>query len=198
MYLLTMIPYRDDANLGRAYNEAMALLPDEPDTWAIFLDHDATPTTGRWWHQFREAILTVPDAGAIVACTNRIAAAWQRAGDRVINDIAWHRQYGKQRARVRTLLDITETRGWGGVMFALNRAAWQEAGGFADGLGCVDHSIHHRMRAKGRRMYLHQGLYVYHWRHFGEADPTRQHPKAPNCPCQAGDEKVPTVEVQIK
>lgn len=187
-----MIPWDDEANLGRAYNREMERLPDGD--WAIFLDHDAMPTTGQWHRQFADAIAFLPDAGAIVATTNRIASDWQRRGDPKTNDIAWHRKYGAERVKIRTLVDISETKGFGGVMFAVSKAAWQEAGGFADGLGCVDHSLHFRMRAVGRRVWMHEGLYVFHWRHFGEPDPTKSYPKAPDCPCR-GPEPTPSIRV---
>ena len=192
--IVCMTPWDDEANLGRAYNDAMMLLPD--DGWAIFLDHDAMPTTSLWHRQFAEAIAFRPDAGAIVAMTNRIASAWQRCGDERSNDIAAHRAFGRERAKVRTLLDISGTRGFGGVMFAVSKAAWRECGGFAHGLGCVDHSLHYRMRAIGRKVWLHEGLYVYHWRHQGEPDPTAKYPKAVACPCR-GAPILPTVRVVL-
>jgi len=70
--IFTAVPYRADANLGAAYNEFMDLLP--ADAWAVFLDHDAMPTTGKWHAQFEEAIAFKPDAGAFVAMSNRIAS----------------------------------------------------------------------------------------------------------------------------
>lgn len=193
--ILCMTPYDNDANLGRAYNEAMALLP--ADAWAIFQDHDAMPTTGQWHRQFQEAIAAQPDAGAIVAMTNRIASSWQRCGDPESNDIAAHRAFGRERAKVRTLLDISDTRGWGGVLFAVSKRAWQEVGGFASGLGCVDHSYHFGLQRIGRKVWMHEGIYAYHWRHFGEPDPTSAHPKAANCPCQARPKVVPTARFEL-
>ena len=192
--LVTMTPWRDDANLGRAYNDAMGRLA--ADEWAIFLDHDAMPTTGLWHKQFAEAAAFLPDAGAIVAMTNRIASSWQRCGDPKSNDVAEHRRIGAERAGIRSLLDISETKGFGGVMFAISKAAWAAAGGFADGLGCVDHSIHFRLRSVGRTVWMHEGIYVYHWRHFGEPDPTSRFPKAANCPCR-GPEPTPTRRIAL-
>lgn len=194
MTILPMMPYDLDANLGRAYNRAMGLLPD--DAWAIFVDHDAIPATGQWFRQFAEAIEFLPDAGAIVAMTNRIAAPWQRCGDPVSNDYALHRRFGRERAKVRTLLDVTDTKGWGGVAFAVSVSAWQEVEGFADGLGCVDHSLHFRLQRAGRKVWMHEGIYYFHWRHFGEPDPTSAHPKAANCPCR-GPEVTPTHRVAL-
>lgn len=192
--LVTMTPWRDDANLGRAYNDAMGRL--SLDEWALFVDHDAMPTTSLWHRQFAEAISFRPRAGAFVAMTNRIAAPWQRCGDRESNDIAAHRRFGSARAKVRTLLDISETKGWGGVAFAVSKRTWQDVGGFADGLGCVDHSLHFRCQAIGRRIFLLEGCYYFHWRHWGEPDPTSRHPKAANCPCR-GPETAPTERVTL-
>lgn len=195
MKLHTMVPFRTDANLGLAYNEAMACVG--PGEWAVMLDHDAAFTTKRWHAQIEEAIAFMPDAGAFVSMTNRIASAWQRCGDPNSNDMAWHRRFGAERAaNVRTLLDVTNTKGWGGVCFAISKEAWLAAGGFANGLGCVDHSIHFRLQAIGRRIWLIEGLYLYHWRHWGERDTTELHPKAVNCPCR-GPEKMPTHRVSL-
>ena len=193
--IFPMIPFREDKNLGRAYNDAMALLPDG--AWAVMQDHDAMPTTPHWFRQFREAIEFLPDAGAIVAMTNRIASPWQRCGDPKINDIAWHRRFGAERASTRTLLDVTGTKGWGGVLFAVSRAAWASVGGFVEGgLGCTDHSLHFRLQKIGRKVWMHEGIYAYHWRHFGEPDPTSSAPKAANCPCR-GAEQTPSHRIAI-
>lgn len=192
--IYAMIPFREDANLGLAYNKCMALLPD--DAWAVFVDHDAMPTTGRWHAQFSEAIAFKPDAGAIVAMANRIYSPWQQCGDRQSNDYQQHREFGKQRAAVRTLLDISATKGFGGVAFAVSKQAWGEVGGFADGLGCVDHSIFFKMQRVGRKVWLHEGIYYFHWRHFGETDPTTLHPRAANCQCR-GYENPPTERITL-
>lgn len=194
MKIYTHVPYRDDANLGRACNDFMALLA--PDDWAIFLDHDAMPTTGQWFRQFEEAIAFLPEAGAFVAMTNRSAAPWQCCGDRKNNDIAWHRKYGKERLGVRTLLDVSNTKGWAGCLFAVSKVAWRECGGFADGFGCVDHSLHFGLQRIGRKVWMHQGLYCFHWRHFGEPDPTNIFPKASNCPC-VGPEELPKKQISL-
>lgn len=192
--IYTMIPWDEDGNLGRAYNQFMGILPD--DGWACFKDHDCIPTTNMWHTQFAEAIAFMPEAGAFVATTNRIASDWQRRGDPETDDMAWHRRYGTNRMQIRTLLDISETKGFGGVMFCVSKKAWREVGGFADGLGCVDHSLHFKLQKTGRKVYLVEGLYVYHWRHKNEPDPTSQFPKAMNCECR-GPEIAPTQRIEI-
>lgn len=193
--LVPMTPFSLEGDLGKAYNEALELLPD--DAWAVLMDHDMMLTTREWYRQLEEAVAFIPHAGAIVAMANRIAAPWQQIGDPDNHDVAHHRQFGRERLKARTLLDITNTKGFGGVLFALSKAAWREVGGFAEGATlCVDHSIHFKLRDAGRRIYLLESLYVYHWRRaFGDALPPtllRVH----KCPCR-GPEPMPTVRIPL-
>lgn len=191
--ILALTPFAEDKNLGGAYNAAMELLPDN--AWAIMQDHDAMPTTPHWFRQFREAIDFLPHAGAFVAMANRIGPAWQRCGP-AGDDVREHRRFGAERVNVRTLLDVTDTKGWGGVMFAISKAAWREAGGFADGfMGCTDHSLHFRLQRIGRRSFVHQGIYTYHVRASSEGNPGGM-TYVPDCPCR-GVELTPTQQVHL-
>jgi GT2 family glycosyltransferase len=193
----TMTPFAEDRNLGAAYNAEMARLPEGH--WALFVDHDAMlGLTRDWYRVVREAIAFRPDAGSFVAVTNRIDAVWQRAQevDPENHDIGYHTRIGLARLARRTLLDITETKGFGGVAFALSKAAWQAAGGFADGLLCVDHSIHFRLRAAGRRIYLLENLYVYHRRRAFIGPLPDDTPRAADCPCR-GPEPTPTTRLSL-
>lgn len=196
MTLHPLMPYALDRNLGAAYNRAMALLPDED--WACFLDHDMMLTTRDWYRQLVEAIAFYPEAGAFVAVTNRIDAVWQRAAeaDPDNHDIGYHTTIGLARQQRRTLLDITDTKGFGGVCFAISKAAWAEAGGFADGLLCVDHSIHFRLRAINRRIYLLESLYVYHRRRAFVGPLPPDTPRAAHCPCR-GPEPMPSIRIPL-
>lgn len=196
MTVLAMTPFALDLNLGRAYNEAMSLLP--ADGWGVFVDHDAMVVTRDWYRQIHEAITFKPDAGAFVAVTNRIDAVWQRAteADPENHDIGYHTAVGLARVKRRTLLDITNTKGFGGVLFAVSKSAWAEVGGFADGLLCVDHSLHFKLQAAGRRIYLHEGLYAYHRRRAFIGALPADTPRARNCPCR-GPEPMPTERIAI-
>ena len=190
------MPYALDRNLGAAYNRAMALLPDGG--WAVMIDHDAMNTTREWFRLIAEAIAFLPEAGAFVAVTNRIDAFWQRAEEADIDnhDIGYHTAIGTARLARRTLLDITETKGFGGVLFAVSKAAWREAGGFADGMLCVDHSLHFGLRRAGRRVYLLDGLYVYHRRRAFVGTLPADTPRVAHCPCR-GAEPTPTVRIAL-
>lgn len=196
MKLWPMTPFALDRNLGRAYNEAMALIPDGDG--CIFIDHDAMATTREWYPQLVEAYDFLPDAGALVAVTNRIDAVWQRAqeADRENHDIGYHTRIGLDRLARRTLLDITDTKGFGGVMFAVSKAAWRDAGGFSDGLLCVDHSLHFGLQRAGRRVYLLESLYVYHRRRAFVGALPPDTPRAKDCPCR-GAEPMPFIRVTL-
>ena len=190
-------PYSLELNLGDQYNRHMALIGD--DDWAVFTDHDVIPGLDRdWFHRFAEAIAFKPDAGAFVAVTNRIDAKWQRAeeADTENHDIGYHTEIARARLQRRTLLDITETKGFGGVCFAVSKTGWHEAGGFADGLLCVDHSLHFGLRRAGRRIYLLEHLYVYHRRRAFVGPLPADTPRAVNCPCR-GAEPTPTVRIAL-
>lgn len=196
MKLVTLMPFDVDANLGRAYNAAMELVPD--DGWACFLDHDMMLTTRQWYRQLVEAIAFRPDAGLFTATTNRIGAFWQRAeeADRNNHDIAYHRKIGTARLGRRTLLDVTDTKGFGGVLICMSKAAWRDAGGFVDGMLCVDHMMHFALARAGRRIYVLESLYVYHWRRAFKDELPEDTPRAANCPCR-GVEKPPKIRIAL-
>lgn len=196
MTLFAMMPFRDDRNLGAAYNESMRVLPDG--AWAAFFDHDMFLTTPHWHRQISEAIACRPDAGAFTAVTNRIASPWQRAEEVDPNNdsVAYHRQIGAARVARRTLLDITGTKGFGGVVFVISRRAWVEIGGFADGMYCVDHVAHFALVDSGRRNYLIDGLYVYHVRASSSARPPLPAATAKGCRCR-GREEMPTERIAL-
>ena len=195
----TMMPFALDMNLGRAYNESMALLPRDDD-WAVFLDHDAIWTTREWYRQITEAVATVPEAGVITAVASRGWQRWQCTGVQENNhDMAFHRKIGKGMTKVRTLLDVTEASGIAGVVMVVQKRKWREVGGFVDGLFCVDHGMHFAMADAGYRVYVHEGLYVYHWRRAnGDAPPTTA-PTAKNCRCVKvrAHEVPPRVRIKI-
>jgi len=191
-----MTPYASDRNLGRAYNEAMDRL--RADDWAVFIDHDAMNTTREWGRLIEEAIAFQPDAGAFVAVTNRIDATWQRAreSNQDNHDIGYHTSIGTARLKKRTLLDITDTKGFGGVCFAVSRRSWLDAGGFANGLLCVDHSLHFGLQRAGRTVWLMENLYVYHRRRAFVGKLPDDTPRVEDCPCR-GPEPTPTRRIAL-
>lgn len=198
MNLLVTIPFALDLNLGAAYNRTMDDLPDGG--WACLLDHDVMFTTSSWYRQLREAAAAEP-RGSFTAVANRMRARWQVAPevDKRSDDISYHRAVGSDRVKNRDLLDVTDTGGWGGLLMLVSKAAWQDAGGFADGLWCIDHMFHYALRAAGRRLYLIEGLYLYHFRaSSSDREMLRSAPRARDrntglgCPCRTAPHADPT------
>lgn len=179
--IYAMMPFANDMNLGRAYNEAMALMGEED--WACFLDHDAIWTTREWYRQLEEAAAFRPDAGMFTAVQSRGWQAWQVGPNPDSHDMARHRAIGKGRLKTRTLLDVTVNSGIAGVVMLISKRSWRLAGGFVNGMMCVDHAMHFKLASLGRRVYVIEGLYVYHWRRANGDGPPSNAPVAANCPC---------------
>lgn len=191
----TMVPFRADMNYGKALNEAMGMIPEGD--WLAALDHDAMFTTRLWHAQIEEAIAAAPDAGLLTGVANRIGPPWQRAGHPDNHDVAYHRKLGADRARThRALLDVTDTKGIGGVLMVLSKATWKRIGGFVDGLNCVDHAAHFAVAAAGLKVYVLEHLYLYHWRRANGDGPPDDAPRALNCPCR-GAESMPMRRVRL-
>lgn len=197
--IYTAMPFSPEMNLGAAYNDFMRLLPSDDD-WAVFLDHDAIWTTREWYRQIGDAIRTVPDAGMITAIASRGWQKWQWTGQQPDNhDMAWHRKVGTARLETKTLLDVTAASGIAGVVMVIQKRKWAQVGGFPDGMYCVDHAIHFKMADAGYRVYVHEGLYVYHWRRANGDAPPREAPTVKGCRCIAKRfrERPPSVRVAI-
>lgn len=196
----TFIPYADDRNLGRAHNEAMSLLPEAG--WGCILDHDVMFTTPEWHRQMQDAVAKRPE-GCFSGVTNRIKCPYQLVTvlseseprgysyvDSKNHDYAYHREVGRKVAsgevwheiedvgtiRRDGLLDITENereRTPAGFLMLLSKAAWREAGGFPEGLHYMDRMMWLALKLAGRRIYIIEGLYLYHW-HRGAGEAVQQ------------------------
>jgi hypothetical protein len=168
--ILTAIPYDDERNLGKAYNQVMELLPE--DGWAVLLDHDAMFTTPEWHRQISSVIAQRPE-GCFTVKTNRIKCPYQQTAiDGVMVDIKnhdylYHRQIGAKLLDNKNLTDVTDDREPSGLVFVMSKQAWRDAGGFAEGLHYVDRTMWLALKLSGRRIYLIEGLYVYHYHRGG-------------------------------
>ena len=77
----------------------------------------------------------------------------------------YHRQVGQAiQANARTALrDVTGESLMSGVVILLSKQTWHMLGGFQEGFLGVDNAIHQAARDRGCRVYLMEGVYVYHW-----------------------------------
>ncbi len=175
--IVTMIPYCPAArgkDLGFAYNELMGRLHD--DDWACFLDHDACFTTPDWYAQLEEITAGLSGLCVLTAVTNRVGSHWQLAPgvDRDEHAMDYHRRVGRdfQVTSRGVVRDVTAASPLSGVVLLFSKATWRQLGGFEPGFLGVDTALHRAVQARGGRVYLMEGVYVYHWYRADQVEAT--------------------------
>ena len=159
-----VIPYALDKNLGRAYNETMAALPDGD--WACLMDYDVqllTPDAGRIVHEY--ATMAKPDQ--LLTCfTNRVSTLSKpQLLNGVVNedsDIRNHIRFAeRQRQFLYQMSPIP--RDISGMLMLMNKQLWSEFQ-FTEDKKClgVDTEYNRRIRAAGKTIMRMDGLYVWH------------------------------------
>lgn len=161
------VPWSSEKNLGKAYNEFAALVPD--DAWICFMDADTIPTTSDYGALIESIIRQNPEAEAFTCVTNRIGCPWQIAegSDWESDDMRYHRRFGMSCHMLHgaTLEDVTDKKHLlSGQFICITKKLWNDIGGVKeDGMLGIDNDLHRRIKAAGRRLFLSKGLYVYHW-----------------------------------
>lgn len=161
-----IIPYDPiDKNLGRAYNEAMAQIPDGD--CACLLDYDIhflTPDCGKIIHDYANYLC---DDNHLLTCyTNRVhpASKMQLLNGHLTDDsdIRNHISLAEnQKRQLYTADPITSN--ISGFLMVMTKEFWKTLP-FADNLKClgVDTNYSIIMRENGRKVLRMNGLYVFH------------------------------------
>jgi GT2 family glycosyltransferase len=162
----TFIPYDIDRHFGRAINASFETIGD--DDWAFIIDHDCTLTTSTWYKVMLNAIAREPEAGAFCNYYNKgaLRALWQVVPgiEPENNDIAYHRRVGTnvERSGRRMLTDVTKRNISGN--FLMSKKVWKEIGGVTPNqMIRLDWEVSEKIRKAGRRIYLMESLYIFHW-----------------------------------
>ncbi|HTD94611.1 MAG TPA: hypothetical protein VK644_12385 [Chitinophagaceae bacterium] len=158
------IPYRTDKNLGKAYNEAMARIPDGDA--ACFIDYDVqllTPDAGAIIQKYAEIY---PDA--LLTCyTNRISplSARQLLLGIVSEDpdIRNHIRLAECQRNLNAYNVTPIIRDISGFLMVIPKSLWQEHP-FDDNGAClgVDTYYGRKIRAAGKQILRMDALYVFH------------------------------------
>ena len=167
------IPYSTEKNIGRYYNDFMQILPNDND-FACFVDGDTIFTTPHYGHTINEVVNRYPKIGCFTCMTNRVYFKKQVVSDidYESNDMKYHRDIGNTLQTVYGSLckDITEPlvekekeRYFSGCMIMLQKKLWKKIGGFKDGILGVDNELHKSIIEAKEKIYLMQGVYIYHW-----------------------------------
>lgn len=153
-------PYREDKNLGLAYNEAMKYFNE--DDWVCLKDYDTLflrPDTIRHIHHYTEKF---PDAGILTCYTNRIANSEQLLKEKCDNNdsIKYHINIAEKRERL--LYSTTKlTKPISGFLMVIRKSTWDRIK-FDDGCLGVDNNYHAKMVAAGLSVLRMDGIYIWH------------------------------------
>lgn len=161
IHILT--PYSLSKDLGKVYNDACRLIPD--DHWICLTDYDTLFLTPDAISIMHEYVRRNPEAGLLTPFTNRIhPTSPQLLGGKVseVPDISWHIK--KAEAQKEFLYQVTEIeKNVSGFVMLFSKKTWNEVK-FREGAGClgVDTMFWKELKAKGKKMLRMDGLYVWH------------------------------------
>lgn len=162
-------PYRTDKNLGKAYNEAISLLPEED--WVCLRDWDTMPLLPDTFNRIEKYVELYPDAGLLTCYTNRIHPlspqlhSYQPSEN---TNILAHIEIAK--GLLRFEFKATEIHSHvSGFLMVLSVKTWKEFP-FIENGGClgVDTDLWRRLKAAGKKMLRMDSIYVFHLYRLGK------------------------------
>lgn len=159
-----IVPYDLEKNLGRAYNETMRDIPE--DDWCCLCDQDIlflTTDSGHILHGYAERY---PESGILTCLTNRVSTlSHMQLLNGVVSENSDIRQHipiaQRQKQLLYTVLEIQKD--ISGFLMLISKKAWNKHK-FSEDRKClgVDTEYNRMIRAAGEKIYLMQGLYVFH------------------------------------
>jgi GT2 family glycosyltransferase len=157
-------PYSIEKNLGKAYNEAMALIPDGD--WACLMDYDTMLLTPDCGYILREYVIKYQFAGMFTSFTNRISPLAKdqlldgEVSENVCIDYHIDRAY-HQKHRLFQVTPIAHE--ISGFLMMISKETWKETK-FKESGKClgVDNDYSLRLIEKGKMILRMDGLYVFH------------------------------------
>jgi GT2 family glycosyltransferase len=163
------VPFDSSKNIGKYYNSFLEKLDNED--WACFIDADTIFTTYDYGVIIENAVKKYPQVGAFTCYTNRVACQWQIAPgvDVSSNDMAYHRKFGENLKDKfgENSIDVTDKprlEVMSGFFFMLKKSTWLKIGKFPEnGMLGIDNALHWNIQNAGEKLFLIQGLYLYHW-----------------------------------
>jgi GT2 family glycosyltransferase len=154
-------PYSLEKNLGKAYNEAMAMIPEGD--WACLMDYDTmflTPDCGRILSAY---VRECPHAGIMTCLTNRIGNPSQRVS-MLENEtsIIEHIKYAEDRSSLPVIASIIDEP-ISGFLMMISKETWNKIK-FDESGKClgVDNDYSRRILEAGMSIIRMDALYVFH------------------------------------
>lgn len=158
------IPYRQDKNLGKAYNDEFDLCPEED--WLCFIDHDVLFLTPDAINIMEEYVKLYPDTGLFCCRTNRIHPLAQYQLVDPSPSLNTNVEHWMERAynQKRLIPKFTEVQHEvSGFLMLISKKTWRDIKFIESGraLG-VDNDYCWRLLDAGKSIRCMEGLLVWH------------------------------------
>ncbi len=163
MHIHSVTPYRTDRNLGKAYNDAFALIGEED--WLCITDYDVLVLLPDTLKHLYEYVTLFPDAGMFCCWANRTFPTNKQLYNGVVNDdtnILNHIKIAKE--CYVDLYKLTEVnQSISGFLMLISKKTWNEIK-FTEDLKClgVDTLFSNKLLSAGKKIYRMDGIYVWH------------------------------------
>jgi len=164
-----LTPARSDKNYGKAINDAIRGLPD--DCFICLRDIDTLPLDHVSFIKQCEEIAEAGEYGLVSCMTNRLGLIWQLVYDEIQKedgiDIGDEITKAKEMAKEHGSTVTEAPREVAGVMMLFPKKVWKEVGGFREG-GIIwgnqllDNIFYEAVKAKGYKVGLCYGIYLFH------------------------------------
>jgi GT2 family glycosyltransferase len=173
-------PWADDRDLGKAYNEYCALVPDEND-WICLRDGDTMFLGIRWGQVCRWYIDNYPGTGLFSAITNRVGDPSQCVKNKMDKKprIEYYREYAmkmerfppKDRPREKLLKAPIS-----GFCMLFQKKTWQRHP-FEEGVGLlrIDNAFSRKVKHSKKPIVLMSRLFVWHYYRLNEGKTDKTH-----------------------
>jgi GT2 family glycosyltransferase len=173
--IIYSIPWNREKNLGVYYNDVCNRLKENE--FACFIDGDAMFLHKFYGNQLEDIIAKYPECGLFTCPASRMGCIWQRIeGLQNTDDITYHREIAKMlyATKYDSITDVSNVHRMhvlGGVLILISKKVWRKLGGFkTEGILGVDNDIHWRAMDHNEKVYLMNGVYLYHWYRGGNEE----------------------------
>ena len=177
MNIFYFVPYSLEKNIGKAYNQHMALLPNDND-WGVIMDGDTMFLTFDWGHAIAEVIAKLPDAGLITCLTNRIGKGRGQIYGEDSPDILIHRAIAKRIDKEFRGQYRKHNHHVSGFFMAIQKKTWKEVGKFTEAPGkilAVDDAFSKKILRSDKGIYIMKGMYKLHYYRMAEGRKYKDH-----------------------
>ena len=168
-----VIPFDTSKNIGKSYNEAFKGLNSSD--YICFVDGDSIFLDSHFGAKIQRIIDENPNINAATCMTNRVSCMWQ-----IYNTANWFNDNMLDHNRFTnecwdnfgtSVIDVTDKQLMSGVMILLKKETWEKIGGFNEvGMLGIDNDFHKRLINANEKLWLMQGIYIYHKYRFGDTN----------------------------